>query len=140
MGSTLEPDEDVVAGINITPFVDVVLVLLVVFMVTARLDAVANVLPHDLPEARQAQPDIAEFIVTIDAHDRVWLAGEAVLPNDDLRARAESALHATSELRAVIAASAEAHHAAVAAVMEALQRAGVRRIGFAVAPSSEDTP
>lgn len=140
MGARIEQDDDLVAGINITPFVDVVLVLLVVFMVTARLDAAASVLPQDLPTAQHGQAEEAQFAISIDADDRVWLGGEAIDVRRGLHDRAARALREDPELRAVIAASAEAHYATIAGVLDTLRSAGVSRIGFAVSPAGEEAP
>lgn len=135
MAAAAEQDDDLVSGINITPFVDVVLVLLVIFMVTARLESANLVMPNDLPAAASGQAEVAQFSITIDAHDQVAVDGGAVVPGTGLRRRAAEALQDTPGLRAVIAASSQAHYATIAAVMDDLRQAGVTRIGFAVQPS-----
>src|SRR3984885_561161 len=74
------------SDINVTPFVDVMLVLLVVFMVTAPLLTVA--VPLDLPktEARSIQQDKEPLVVSIDQKGDVYLQ-ENLTPLEDLVAK-----------------------------------------------------
>lgn len=71
-----------VAEINVTPFVDVMLVLLIVFMVTAPLLTLA--VPLDLPKANaQTMPDDSKpLTVSIDADGKVYIEDEEILEGD----------------------------------------------------------
>ena len=71
------------SDINVTPFVDVMLVLLVVFMVTAPMMTVA--VPVDLPktQARSVSQDKEPLVVSVDASGKVYLQ-EKALGSDDL--------------------------------------------------------
>jgi biopolymer transport protein ExbD len=124
-------EDDIIAGINVTPLVDITLVLLIIFIVTAKL-VVTRALPHDLPKAATAGETEVVFAVTVDADGRMSADGLPLARDEDLRDRAVLALKKDRELRAVIQASGEARHAAVLRAMDVLRQAGVGKIGFAV--------
>jgi biopolymer transport protein ExbD len=120
-------------SINVTPLVDIMLVLLVVFMVTARLISQSSV-PMDLPHAASGSAEQTIWTITISQSGETWLDGALVTGKGVLRARAAQALARTPELRAVIAASRHAEHGTVVGVLDELRVAGLTRVAFAVAP------
>jgi biopolymer transport protein ExbD len=73
-----ESDDEVLAEINVTPFVDVMLVLLIIFMVAAPLMSVG--VPVDLPRAASAPAAQAQapLVVSLDSQGRVFLDREEV--------------------------------------------------------------
>ena len=129
MASAIKDDDDAITGINVTPLVDVTLVLLIIFMVTAKLIA-GHGIPLDLPKAATAGATQTMLTLTIDAQGKVLANGQ---PVDDsaLRARTMQALHQNPELRTVIAASAAASHGSVMHVVDTVRDAGAVKIAFA---------
>ena len=130
-GDSRADDEDIISGINVTPLVDITLVLLIIFIVTAKL-AVTRAIPHDLPRAATAGETEVVFAVSVDAQGRVSVDAQPVSRDEELRDRAVAALGKDPELRAVIQASGDARHVAVMRAMDVLRQAGVSKIGFAV--------
>lgn len=128
------PDEPIVA-INITPLVDVVLVLLIVLMVSASAIAAEN-LPVDLPRASTGAPptEPTTLTITIDADGGVHLEGARVAL-DALVAQAQRARALDPETRAIVAADGRALHARVIDVVDALREAGVTKLAFATSPA-----
>jgi biopolymer transport protein TolR len=117
--------------------VDVVLVLLIIFLVTARMVVAPNAaLKLTLPTAASGEQVTPVFAVTLTTDGLTRVNGQPVATDADFlsRAKAEHARH--PELRAVIQADGEVHHARVVKVMDLLSRAGVTQIAFAVQPSS----
>jgi biopolymer transport protein TolR len=109
--SQAQREDDGITGINVTPLVDITLVLLIIFMVTAKLIS-GNAIPVDLPKAITAGAAQTVFTVSIDAAEHVLANGQ---PADDaavLRNQARAALGQTPDLRTVIAASSRASHGA----------------------------
>ncbi len=78
MASVSNNDEEGINGINVTPLVDVTLVLLIIFMVTAKLIA-GRAVPIDLPKAATAGITQTMLTVSIDAQGKVHANGQPIL-------------------------------------------------------------
>jgi biopolymer transport protein ExbD len=128
--STARPGE-LICGINVTPLVDVVLVLLIILMVTAKY-AESQVVPLELPRAKsgEAGPD-SPLAISVDAAGALFLDGR-MISKEDLRARARALPEPAR--RAVIAADGSASHRAVVGVLDLLRGEGVTRFAINVAP------
>ena len=122
--------DDSITGINVTPLVDITLVLLIIFMVTAKLIAGQSV-PLDLPKAATAGVSQSVLTVEIDERGRVSANGQGVADRLALEQRASLALASDPGLRALISASARASHGTVLQVMDSLRRVGLSKIAFA---------
>lgn len=115
------------AEINVTPLVDVVLVLLVIMMVTAT--AIANkTMGIELPKASSGTPneERAPLVVSIDESGAVYIDDQRVTDRD-VRDRASSARDS-----AIVAADARARHASVVHVLDLLRSERVSRIAIVV--------
>jgi biopolymer transport protein ExbD len=128
--------DELMSGINVTPLVDITLVLLIVFMVTARLIAQRGI-PSDLPKAATAGEVQTVFAVSIDPEGKRFIEGRSADDDSELRRLAHEALAAHPDLRTVIQASGAARHAGVLHVMDELRAAGIAKIAFATDPSAE---
>jgi biopolymer transport protein ExbD len=129
MASIQNTDEEITA-INVTPLVDVTLVLLIIFMVTAKLIAGQGI-PLDLPKAKTAGATQTVLSVSIDAQGGVLANGQKVQSDSELEQRAARALRENPELRTVISASASATHGKVMHVLDTVREAGITRVAFA---------
>ena len=123
-------DDSMISGINVTPLVDVVLVLLVVLMVTATYLA-SRTIPVDLPKGATGEPTGVTLAITVDRDGRTFLDGEAA-SESVLRAKIKSARAADPELRAVIAADRESRHKSVVTVIDLLRQEHVNRFAINV--------
>ena len=115
--------------INVTPFVDVMLVLLIVFMVTAPLLTVG--VPIDLPEtqAKQMEGDSEPITVSIKADGKIFLQDEEVDADKlvtTLQAIAQNGLNE----RVVVRGDRNADYGTIMHVMGRLNSAGYKRIGL----------
>jgi biopolymer transport protein ExbD len=121
------------AEINMVPLIDVMLVLLIIFMVTAPL--LTHAVKVDLPRAASAvetpKPDAIEL--TLDAQGQAHWNGEAV-SQDEWRARLAKAALATPQPELRLRADGELAYRRVVEVMSDAARAGVTRIGFVTDP------
>jgi biopolymer transport protein TolR len=120
--------------INMVPFIDVMLVLLIIFMVTAPLITTGVV---DLPSvgASQQRPQkVIEVIVGSDEKLRVRVdqAEPAAVALSQLVARVREQQGGNAEVPVVISADRSVRYESVVRVMDALQRAGVKRVGLSV--------
>lgn len=115
--------------INVTPFVDVMLVLLIVFMVSAPL--LTSGVPVDLPEA-QAKPLAVEkepITITIDNEGRVFLKEDEINVDDIVARLAEIAPNGFDE-RIYVRGDRTASYGAIMRVMGLINGAGYRHIGL----------
>jgi biopolymer transport protein ExbD len=131
---TSAPQNGIIAGINVTPLVDVSLVLLVIFIVTAKL-VVTPAVPLQLPSAAAAEEVQVVLSVALPIDGPVVVNGISV-PGDPAFVRlASDALASHRDLRVVISADTDTHHGRVIHVLDLLARAGVTRIAFAALPA-----
>ncbi len=129
MAGSMQTDDEISCSINVAPLVDVMLVLLVVFMLTARAAAGAGV-PVDLPKAQTATTNpVSPLVVTV-AADGISIDGKSV-GEDELRARAADAVRRTPDARAVVVARAHVDHGSVVHVLDELRRGGLVRTALA---------
>ena len=132
-------DDDGIVGINVTPLVDITLVLLIVIMVTARIVA-SRSMPFDLPKAANAADIQVVFSVSIDANGHVQADGRAIGDDADLRRTATEALARHADVRTVVQAASAVPHGRVVHVLDELRGAGVQRIAFGVDPVATRDP
>jgi biopolymer transport protein ExbD len=130
-------DEEMITAINVTPLVDVVLVLLIILMVTATAMVKNETIPVELPQADTGQTERQEpttMPVSITADGAIFLAEEE-LTLEELRARAEAAHEQDAETRAILHADGRVPHAQVVRVIDALRQAQVTKFAINVKPS-----
>lgn len=139
MAAQVRNDEGPITAINVTPLVDVMLVLLAIFMLTAKLADEESAVPLDLPKAASGEVTQRILHVAIDAQGKRRVDGKDVADDGALRSVAERMHREQPELRTVIEASAKADHEHVIAVLDSLRLAGISKIAFAVEPK-EPTP
>jgi biopolymer transport protein ExbD len=132
-------DDDLIAGINVTPLVDVTLVLLIIFMVTAKI-IVSQGMPMDLPKAATGESVQTVFSVELSADGRTRVDSEAIANDDAILPLGKAAHARNKDLRAVIRADKKVEHGRVIHVLDLLKRAGIAKIAFAVSPNQEGTP
>jgi biopolymer transport protein ExbD len=128
-------DDEAITGINVTPLVDIVLVLLVILMVTASYVASRSI-PVELPRAATGESLPGILAITIDAEGRPFIEAE-LLDDAGLRARVRSARERDPETRAVISADGRATHAQVIRVVDLLRQERVTRFALDVDPFEE---
>jgi biopolymer transport protein ExbD len=122
-----------ITGINVTPLVDITLVLLIIFMVTAKL-VVSRAMPMDLPKAATGGEVQQIFSVSLRADGTTHVDGVLSQTDADLLGRAKSALAQRAELRAVVQADGTVPHGRVMHALDVLRQAGLSRIAFGVQP------
>src|SRR6188768_3577956 len=134
--SSSNDDDGMVSGINVTPLVDVTLVLLIIFMVTARI-IVSQGMPMDLPKAASGEALQTIFSVELSADGRARVDSEAIANDEAVSPLAKTAIQRNKDLRAVIRADKKVEHGRVIHVLDLLKRAGIAKIAFAVSPATE---
>ena len=119
--------------INVVPYIDVTLVLLVIFMVTAPMTNPGVV---DLPKVGQAlkQPQLPPVVLTIKLNNKIELDNKAVA-RDELLLAVRQALSKSPERAVVIAADKNVKYDDVLSVMDLLKQNKVDKVGLLLAPA-----
>ncbi|HEX2871500.1 MAG TPA: biopolymer transporter ExbD [Polyangiaceae bacterium] len=131
---TSSSSDEAITGINVTPLVDVVLVLLVVLMVTATYLASRSI-PVDLPSGKTGEATTAPLTVSLTKAGQLYVDG--VIANEgELRQKLTQARRRDPELRAVIAADGAVPHRRVIGVIDLLRQEHVER--FAINVDADD--
>ncbi|MGC3999560.1 MAG: biopolymer transporter ExbD [Anaeromyxobacter sp.] len=123
--------DDAITGINVTPLVDITLVLLVVFMVTASY-IVKESIEVDLPRAAAGGETVGPTLsFVLDRGGRLYLDGQ---PADAAAARAavRAALARSPEARAIIGADRAVSHGAVVEVIDLVKQEGLTRFAIQI--------
>jgi biopolymer transport protein ExbD len=123
------------SSINITPFVDVVLVLLVIFMITAPM-LVKDILVIKLPKTASGDGQVVETLgIAVNRDGNILLNG-ILTDEESLKNAASQALAKNSDSQAIISADEEVVYGKVVHVIDLLKTAGLNR--FAVQIQKED--
>ncbi len=130
---TQDDADEVMNEINMTPLVDVMLVLLIIFIITVPV--MKHAVPVDLPRAsaerENVKPETIRLSVTADGKYH-WNETDISDAELEPRLKAEAAKDPQPDLH--IRGDKEVRYERVAQVMAAAQRAGVRKIGFVTDP------
>lgn len=120
--------------INMVPLIDVMLVLLIVFMITAPL--LTHSVKIDLPKAA-SQPNVEKpetVALALDADGRMYWNNEA-LAEDVLRSRLREAAARTPQPELHLRADHNTRYQKLAEVMSAAREAGIEKMGFITVPT-----
>jgi biopolymer transport protein TolR len=123
------------SDINVTPLVDVMLVLVVILIITAPL--MASSLRLDLPRSEAASPTDApkSLAISIDAKGQLYVADQPVT-QQQLAQRLQEAGRQAPDTEIQLRADKSVPYGKVIEVMGAAQKAGLNRIGFVADPAS----
>ena len=121
------------SNINVTPFVDVMLVLLVIFMVTAPI--IQQGVEVNLPQAKAVPVEGQEdpLIVTISGDGRVYLNDNEVTPAE-LRTKLEAIRRLDAEKAVYLRADRDVRYGLVIAAIGEIKDAGIERLGMMALP------
>lgn len=128
---SLDEREDAFTGINVTPMVDVVLVMLIIFMAAAPM-IVRRTLKIDLPKAtRHEKTGAAALAVALDAAGQMTLSGKLVSAAE-LQQALVLAVTADAEQAVMVSADRALPYGEVATLLDDIRGAGVRKVGLEV--------
>ena len=130
-GSSVYQDEDSagITDINVTPFVDVLLVLLVVFMVTAKL-IVARGVEIDKPKAATGGEVQSTLRVSVNATGDLFVNGDKFTDDAAAVARIKTIAAASDKPKAIIAGDRKTAYGGVMRAIDLVQQAGISAIAL----------
>ncbi len=120
--------------INMVPFIDVMLVLLIIFMVSAPLITTGVVDLPSIGKSKQQPKKVIEVVVSKDEALRLRVDNKEVstMTLKNLADRVSAAQGGDAQVPVVISADKAVKYEAVVRVMDLLQKAGVQRVGLSV--------
>ncbi|PTQ68383.1 biopolymer transporter ExbD [Pseudomonas sp. GV071] len=132
MAFSTQDSDEVLSEINVTPLVDVMLVLLVVFIVTAPL--LTNAIPINLPKTEAVAPVEQKdpLVVSIDGDGKFFINKDEV-QLELLQGNLETAKAKDAELRVQLQADEKVDYGQVAKAMASIERAGITKLSVITA-------
>jgi biopolymer transport protein ExbD len=131
MAATVQQDGDEITGINVTPLVDITLVLLIIFMVTATY-VVKDALAVDLPRAASGGETVGPTLaLALDREGKLFVDG-APATAQSARDAVRAAVARSAEARAIISADRAVSHGRVVEVIDLVKREGLTRFAIDV--------
>lgn len=123
--------------INVTPFVDVMLVLLIIFMVTApmMIQGVDVSLPEATAEPLESETE--QLMVSVDPQGRVFI-NEVEIAVDTLGQKLTHILQGRSDRAVYLKADRDIAYGKVVRVMAEIKKAGVEKLGMVTVPAEEE--
>jgi biopolymer transport protein ExbD len=124
-------DDDTIQGINVTPLVDIMLVLIIIFMVASQIGKVLD-LELQLPRAASAESAPPPTLtIEVGLEGELKLDGKPVA-QAELQAAVRRAATASADAQAMVAADEGVPYAAVVAAVDAVRLGGIKQLGLAV--------
>jgi biopolymer transport protein ExbD len=133
MAAASEDEEGIISAINVTPLVDITLVLLIIMMVTAKI-IVSSSLPLDLPKAAKGESIQVVFAIELTADGAISVDGKKLADDKAVMGPARAAVKKNKDLRAVIRADRTVQHGRIIRILDLLKQSGVAKIAFGVTP------
>lgn len=124
-------DDGLIADINVTPLVDITLVLLIIFMVAAPM-VLNQAIKVDLPKAASGKAEGSTPVaITIREGGAVYLNGNATT-RGDLETFLREKVKAKAEVRAILSADAKVSHGTVVSYLDLLNQLGITKYAVSV--------
>ena len=120
-----------IVGINVTPMVDVVLVLLIIMMVSATY-IVSQSLKVELPKTASSDETVSKTYVVTVTKEGSYYFNDKPITRDGLQKEFRSALAATKDVNLVITADEDAHHGKVVGVIDLAKVEGITKFAINV--------
>ncbi|HLT29653.1 MAG TPA: biopolymer transporter ExbD [Myxococcaceae bacterium] len=129
MAGQVQNDDEEITGINVTPMVDVVLVLLIIFMVTANF-ITRETVEVDLPKAAHGGETVQGLInVVLDKEGQLYFDGAAV-DEEALVRRVREALESDPDTRAIISADQSIDYGRVMHLIDVVKGEGIAKFAL----------
>lgn len=131
-GAANSDDDELISAINVTPLVDIVLVLLIVLMVTSNY-LVNKSINVELPKAATGEATTPTLSISLDVAGKLYLDGQGI-DEANLQQRIHAAYAADKDVKAVISADGRVTHAQVVSVIDLLRREKVTKFAINTSP------
>ena len=129
MAGGASEDDDLISGINVTPLVDIVLVLLIIFMVTAT-DIVKAQIGVDLPRAASGQAEVKETLTFRVKPDGTYMLDAQVMTLEEIASKARASVTSDPDVRAVVAADKDVPYGRVIDLIDTIKVNGIEKFAL----------
>ena len=133
MAGVPQDDDDLITGINVTPLVDITLVLLIIFMVTTTY-IVSPSIKVDLPKAATAEETAPSTVSVIVSKSGTYYLNGLETTEAKLTAEVQRRLAEKDDLQVIVAADAEARHGQVSHLVDLVKGVGVTKFAINTQP------
>jgi biopolymer transport protein ExbD len=131
MAGSAQQDDGEITGINVTPLVDIMLVLLIIFMVTATY-IVKEAIEIDLPKAAAGGESTGKTLAIVITKDGKSYLDGVETTEEALVKKVQEAPEKKEEMQALISADREAMHGAVVRMLDLLKQQGVTKFAIEI--------
>ncbi len=139
MAAAPQSDEEMITGINVTPLVDIILVLLIIFMLTANI-IMAPAIEVELPQAATGEgTEPTTLALTLKKTGELYLNGQ-VTDETRLAAYIPALVASDPKTQAIIAADKEVSHGAVIHLIDLIRQKGIYKFALNIDPEPTPTP
>ena len=129
MAGAQQQDEEEIVAINVTPLVDITLVLLIIFMVTASF-IVKETVEVDLPKAANINETVQGLVnIVMDKDSKLFFDG-AEVTEADMKGRIKEALVKDKETRAIISADQTLNYGRVMGLIDVIKGEGIAKFAL----------
>ena len=126
-----DQNDEIISEINIVPMVDVILVVLIIFMVTAPMIMKPSI-NVNLPKAASGEATTpSKLNITIGSDGRLNLDGE-IVEDAQVQAKAQAEVATNPEIQAIISADKDVPHGRVVSVLDIVKAAGVKKFAISI--------
>ena len=137
MAGGASDDEELITAINVTPLVDIVLVLLIVLMVTSSY-LVSRSISVELPKAATGEAQNPTLSISLTVDKELYLDGKKT-DMDKLRSRIRKAYRTDPEVKAVISADGRIAYSEVVNIIDLLRQEHVTKFAINISPIEDKT-
>ncbi len=131
MGSSFQKDDGDISEINVVPLVDITLVVLIIFMVTAPM-FMKPTINVNLPKAAHGEKTPpSPFNISLTKEGRINLNGQFVEP-EVLRLKSEEEFKKNPDAQAIISADKDVPHGQVVSVLDVVKGAGIKKFAISI--------
>lgn len=135
MAMRMDQDNDAISDINVVPLVDIILVVLIIFMVTAPMIMKPSI-NVNLPKAASGdQTTPTKLSISLTADGRINLNG-TFADEEAVRKRAADEVAANPDVQAVISADKDVPHGKVIALLDVVKTSGVKKFAISIEKSN----
>ncbi len=123
--------EESISEINVVPLVDIILVVLIIFMVTAPMFLKPSI-NVNLPKAASGENTTpSQLSISIGTDGKVFLNG-SVASDEEIKAKASEQIQKNPEVQAIISADKDVPHGRVVSIIDLVKAAGVKKFAISI--------